>query len=742
MKKKLPKLSKTFARWLLLCVLIAFAVTTAVIWLVQTHIAKQDAYDLLRLNIRDVYLDIVDASNENMLALTNEIAGELNLADPEFSTQLAELARKYDVSEINIVNAHGIITASTEQDFLGFDMASGSQSAEFLVLLEGTEEYVQSYRPVSYDSSISRKYAGAVLPGGGFVQVGYDAERLQRDIRSQVIGVTRNRHVGENGCIILCNEAWQIVSAPDGGEGQSLFSVGLPQNLSDIEQAEMFEAIVYGEASYCTYLTVEGYYAIAILPRQEVTQSRNISAAITLGVECVIFVLLFGVIYLLLKRRIVDNVRSINVSLSRITGGDLDERVNVGGSEEFAALSEDINATVATLKRYITDAEKRVDQELEFARTIQRAALPSVFPPYPNRKDFAIYACTDPAREVGGDFYDFYLLNDRTLAFLVADVSGKGIPAALFMMQAKTLLKSLAESGLLVEEILNQANDKLCQGNEANMFVTVWMGILDLGTGVLRYANAGHNPPLLRRAGGSFALLNTPGGLVLAGMEGITYRAQTLQLQPGDVLYLYTDGVTEAMDAKETLFGTQRLQDTLNRVIGSDPEVLCDAVLKQVDRFVGDAPQFDDITMLSMLYLGDNMLKELNIIAVPENLDQVTAFVETQLEQWDCPPKVLMQLTLAVEEVFINISSYAYDPEIGPATIRVEVDQEPMEVSITFMDKGRPYDPLQKKDPDLSLSAEDRQVGGLGIFLVKKTVDDIHYEYADGKNILRIVKRW
>ena len=742
MKKKLPKLSKTFARWLLLCVLIAFAVTTAVIWLVQTHIAKQDAYDLLRLNIRDVYLDIVDASNENMLALTKQIAGELNLADPEFSTQLAELARKYDVSEINIVNAHGIITASTEQDFLGFDMASGSQSAEFLVLLEGTEGYVQSYRPVSYDSSISRKYAGAVLPGGGFVQVGYDAERFQRDIRSQVIGVTRNRHVGENGCIILCNEAWQIVSAPDGGEGQSLFSVGLPQNLSDIEQAEMFEAIVYGEASYCTYLTVEGYYAIAILPRQEVTQSRNISAAITLGVECVIFVLLFIVIYLLLKRRIVDNVRSINVSLSRITGGDLDERVNVGGSEEFSALSEDINATVATLKRYITDAEKRVDQELEFARTIQRAALPSVFPPYPNRKDFAIYACTDPAREVGGDFYDFYLLNDRTLAFLVADVSGKEIPAALFMMQAKTLLKSLAESGLPVEEILNQANDKLCQGNEANMFVTVWMGILDLGTGVLRYANAGHNPPLLRRAGGSFALLNTPGGLVLAGMEGITYRAQTLQLQPGDVLYLYTDGVTEAADAKEELFGTQRLQDALNRVIGSDPEALCNAVLKQVDRFVGDAPQFDDITMLSVLYIGDNMLKELNITAVPENLEQVTAFVEAQLEQWDCPPKVLMQLTLAVEEVFINISSYAYDPEIGPATIRVEVDQEPMEVSITFMDKGKPYDPLQKKDPDLSLSAEDRQVGGLGIFLVKKTVDDIHYEYADGKNILRIVKRW
>lgn len=742
MKKRLPKLSNTFSRWLLFCMLIAFVVSTAAIWLVQTYIAEQDAYDLLRLNIRDVYRDIVDASNENLLAVTNEIAGELDLTAPEPSAQLMELTRKYDVSEISIVNAQGIITVTTEPAFLGFEMASGSQSAEFLVLLQGEKEYVQSYRPTSSDSSISRKYAGVALPGGGFVQVGYNAERFQRDIQSQVIGVTRNRHVGENGCIILCNEAWQLVSAPNGYEGQSLSAVGLPQCLTNIQQAEMFEATVYGEASYCTYLTVEGYYAIATLPQQEVTQSRNISAAITLGVECVIFILLFIVIYFLLKHRIVNNVRSINVSLSRITGGNLDERVKVGGSEEFTTLSEDINTTVATLKQYISDAEKRIDRELELARTIQYAALPSIFPPYPNRNDFTIYACMNTAREVGGDFYDFYLLNEHTLAFLVADVSDKGIPAALFMMQAKTLLKSLAESGLSVEKVITQANDKLCQSNEANMFVTVWMGILDLRTGALQYANAGHNPPMLRRAGGSFEPLNTPGGLVLGGMEGIAYQAQTLSLQPGDMLYLYTDGVTEATDASGALFGTQRLKNALDEMIGNDVEALCTSVGAHIDRFVGNASQFDDITMLSMLYKGDKMPQELHITAVPENLNQVTAFVEAQLEQWDCPQKMLMQLTLAVEEVFVNISRYAYAPEIGPASIRIEVDQEPMEVCITFMDKGKPFDPLQKQDPDLSLSANDRQIGGLGIFLVKKTMDDIHYEYAGGRNILRIVKRW
>lgn len=742
MKKKLPKLSQTFAQWLLLCMVIAFAITTAVIWIVQTYIARQDAYDLLRLNIRDVYLDIVKASNDNLLTLTRKIANDLDLTDPELADQLTVLTKHYDVSEINIINEQGIITASTHPAFVGFDMSSGNQSAEFLVLLNGTQEYVQGYRPVSYAFSIARKYAGVALTDGGFIQVGYDAERFQQDIRDQVIGVTRNRHVGENGCIIICNEAWQIVSDPNGYEGKELSTVGLPQSLTDIQQAEMFEATVYGVSSYCTYLTVEGYYAISVLPRQEVTQSRNISAAITLGVECVIFFLLFIVIYLLLKGKILKNVRSINASLSRITGGDLEERVCVGGSEEFAALSEDINTTVATLKQYIADAESRIDRELELARTIQYAALPSVFPPYPNRKDFSIYACTTPAKEVGGDFYDFYLLDERTLAILVADVSDKGIPAALFMMQTKALLKSLAESGLTVAEVLTRANDKLCQSNEADMFVTVWMGILDLGTGLLQYANAGHNPPLLRRRNGSFEPLNTPGELVLAGMEGITYRPYSLRLQPGDTLFLYTDGVTEAVDDRAELFGTHRMKNVLDTVNTGDAQDLCAAVLKQLDEFVGNATQFDDITMLGLVYQAGDGLKELHITAVLENLDQVTSFVEAQLEQWGCPAKVRMQLTLAVEEIFVNISSYAYDPDIGPATIRVEVDQEPMEVVITFMDKGVPYDPLQKQDPDLNLCADDRPVGGLGIFLVKQTMDDICYEYSGGKNILRIVKRW
>lgn len=736
------KISQTFARWLLVCVVLALAISTLFIWFLQTYLAFQDTQSILRLNIADVQQDIVDASNKNLLNLTHKMAQEINgLTNPD-SEYLEQMLQDYDVSEINLISSDGIIYASTYPDFLGYDMASGDQSKEFLVLLDGQTEYVQSYQPVSYDSSISRKYAGVALESGGFVEVGYDASRFHQDIAYQVVGATENRHVGENGCVILCDESWNIISAPGDFEGKNLSEIGLNIDISEGSQGECFTATVFEESSYCMYLETEGYYAIAVTPVADTALSRNVSVAVTLAMEFIVFAVLFVMIYVLLNRQITENIRKINSALSEITGGNLDVTVDVHINEEFSSLSNDINTTVAALKESIAEAERRIDQELEFARTIQHAALPSVFPPYPNRSDFDIYACMDTAKEVGGDFYDFYLLSEDTLVFLVADVSGKGIPAALFMMQAKTLLKSLAESGLDASEIFNRANDSLCQNNSAEMFVTAWMGMLNLKTGLLTYVNAGHNPPILRGEDGSTRFVKSPAGLVLAGMEGMIYRSHTLQLQPGDSLYLYTDGVTEATNSQEELFSEQRLLECLDRCVFTDPRSVCNTVREDVDRFVGETSQFDDITMLSLVYKRGSVVKELNVSAVPENLAQVTAFVEEQLESFGCPMKTQMQVTLAVEEIFVNIASYAYDPQIGPALIRTEVHEDPLEVVITFIDKGKPHDPLQRGDPDISLDAEDREIGGLGIFMVKQTMDDISYEYTNGKNILRIVKRW
>lgn len=348
----------------------------------------------------------------------------------------------------------------------------------------------------------------------------------------------------------------------------------------------------------------EGYRIIAVIPRSEAALSRNVSVGITTAMQIMVFTALFAMIYVLVKRLVVNNIYKINGSLSAITEGNLDTVVDVRSHQEFGALSNDINATVDTLKRYIADAAARIDAELAFAKAIQHSALPSVFPPYPNRREFDIWAAMHTAREVGGDFYDFYFVDEDTLAFLIADVSGKGIPAAMFMMTAKTLLKSYAESGMSVEQVFTSANEKLCEGNEAGMFVTAWMGFLNVKTGLVTYANAGHNPPLVRHADGGFAYLRSRPGFVLAGMEGIRYRRNELQLQPGDMIYLYTDGVTEATDAHQALYGETRLLELLDRSAGADAQALCTAVKEDVDAFVGEAPQFDDITMLCLAYHG------------------------------------------------------------------------------------------------------------------------------------------
>ncbi len=200
--------------------------------------------------------------------------------------------------------------------------------------------------------------------------------------------------------------------------------------------------------------------------------------------------------------------------------------------------------TVAALKRYIDEAAARIDKELEFAKNIQSSALPSVFPAFPQRKDFDIHATMHTAKEVGGDFYDFYITDGNILNFLIADVSGKGIPAAMFMMRAKTQLKSLTESGLSMDEVFTRGNNGLCEGNDAGMFVTAWQGGLNLETGLVSFANAGHNPPLVKHKDGSFEYLKSRAGLVLAGMEGLKYKEQELNLSAGDIIFLYTDGVT------------------------------------------------------------------------------------------------------------------------------------------------------------------------------------------------------
>ena len=276
----------------------------------------------------------------------------------------------------------------------------------------------------------------------------------------------------------------------------------------------------------------------------------------------------------------------------------------IKNNDEIGILADSIDNMEEKIVKYVSDltnitAEKeRINTELSLATRIQASMLPNVFPPFPNRKEFDIYASMTPAKEVGGDFYDFFFTDDDHLCMIIADVSGKGIPAALFMMAAKIIFANYAKMGKSPSEILTAANTAICAHNYEDMFVTAWLGILEISTGKLQAANAGHEYPAIKKAGGNFELFKDKHGFVIGGMDGMKYRQYEIQMEKGDTLFLYTDGVAEATNAENQLFGTDRMLEALNAEPMAEPKILLENMKKSVDEFAGDAPQFDDLTML------------------------------------------------------------------------------------------------------------------------------------------------
>ena len=731
------RISQTIQGWLLQTVLLAFIVTTFFVFKLQNEIASTQSESLLTLAANEVSMDIQDASDDNLLKIAHEIAA----LEDEIS--ISEIAAKYDVAEITFFDKNGTVYKSSVSHNIGLNAADYPDAREFMCLLDDCDEFVQGFRnndtPVIDGLEILRNYVG-VKTDKGFLQLGFSEEELQACINTEIVGITRNRHVGETGYIFIVNSKLQIISAP-----RDMTYTNLKEDCSFIRSAEPGEIVkttVNGVKALASYQEVDGgYYIISVYPEDEAMRMRNVALYVNMYLEILVFALLFGIIYMLIKRVVVNRIEDVNNSLAKITGGDLDEVVDVRSNREFASLSDDINATVATLKRYIGEAEARIDAELEFAKDIQASALPNIFPAFPKRKDFDIYASMNPAKEVGGDFYDFYMTENGELHVVVADVSGKGIPAAMFMMRAKTELKSLTEADLPLCDVFTNGNKALCEGNDAGMFVTAWQGGIDLRNGRLQYANAGHNPPLLKHADGSFEYLRTRPGFVLAGMDGVRYKTNEVQLSCGDVLYIYTDGVTEATNAAGELYGEERLLEAINSRNYDSMEQLCGFIKSQVDEFVGEAPQFDDITMLAFKYVGEAPVPTIHFDeACAENIPEVTQFMEAELDKLDFPMKSTIQLSVALDEIYSNIVRYAYPGRKGPVTVKFIAKDEPRAVYLRFEDEGIPYNPLTNKDPDVTLSAEEREVGGLGIFMVKKTMDGVKYKYENGKNILTIRK--
>lgn len=442
-------------------------------------------------------------------------------------------------------------------------------------------------------------------------------------------------------------------------------------------------------------------------------------------------------------------IRRLTQEVRRIDGGNLDIPIRITTGDEVEELGNAFNGMTAQLKQYIgsleaaTAEKERIRTELSLASGIQADMLPDSDNFLREREELTLYASMNPAKEVGGDFYDFFLTDEDHLVILIADVSGKGIPAALFMVVAKTLLQSCITGSATLAEAVAEVNDRLCVGNKNGMFVTAWIGVLTLSEGLLTYVNAGHNPPLLGNRENGYHYLRDRGGFVLAGMEHMKYSQKELRMKQGDILFLYTDGVTEANDENGNLYGESRLQELIDGRSGTEPEMLAKAVWDDIQDFQGKAEQFDDITMLALRYRGAGKKRNTGPASM-ERMDEIQEFVEKVFGENQIPHRDIRQFLIASDEIVSNVCRYSKASSVTVecgAECGTEFGEEIVRAVLVVEDDGAEFNPLERPKPDVNKSLRDRKIGGLGIYMVQEMMDEVSYERKDGKNRLTMMKK-
>ena len=468
----------------------------------------------------------------------------------------------------------------------------------------------------------------------------------------------------------------------------------------------------------------------------------------------VIFILSIAAAYILVNRisRPLNQLANYTHSL---TSQDF---ATVGIPDEIAALPQKSNDEIGrlaqsfidmkrTLQRYLKDLEEttaskeRIESELKIAHDIQMSMVPKTFPPFPDRREFDIYATLVPAREVGGDFYDFFFIDDRRLCFAIGDVSGKGVPASLFMALTKTMFRANgSRQNVTAELILSRLNGEICRDNDSCMFVTVFCGVLDVSTGEVEYSNGGHNLPYVVSKGIVAALPKT-GGMALGVSESAEFHTGQLRLEPGDRLVLYTDGVTEAMDKNDRLFSEGRLETILCDMNGLSSKGVIEKVVEEVQGFSKGAPQSDDITILALAYKGPDETAQPNLSVTLRNdlseLQRLNQIVTEFSERHGMPSELVFRVTLALEEIITNVISYGYDDQ-AEHEISLRLSWEDPFLKLALEDDARPFNPLEVAAPDIAKPLAERQIGGLGIHLVREMMDELEYRRENDKNVLML----
>ena len=696
-----------------ICLYVALLAT---VWHVGTLQARARTDALLDYAVSDIRLTMDGAIDTMLEHVAVTCARRFGKAGKYTREEVAAVAQLFDIDELCIVDRAGTIVASNDPDSLGVDMNKKEETRPFSALTNGTTRVVaQPFRRHAY-GNLRRKYLGVPFAGGdGYVQVGLDEARMVKMINTQ-LAFLFDAEMDETVCYLCADmETGALVSSfLAEGETSTLDDIGFDAS-SVPDSDETFEQTLFGDKAFCRSYVFGGHRFIMVVPKAEFYGTRDVIMA----VMTILLALVLGMFAVLLVRITNDA-----------------KRIKAFYAAEDAARAKD----------------------MEIAKTIQTSALPVPFGANPY---FSLVASMTPARDVGGDFYDSFMLDATHLAFMVADVSGKGVTAALYMMTAKTLLKDAILSRRDPAAAFTRVNAELCRSNTANMFLTAWCGVLDLATGQVTFANAGHNPPMKVEArgteGSKSKYITEKSGPVLAFLDGVEYTPFTFSLSPGDLLFLYTDGVTEALDSKGSLFGEERLENAVNVVAKPNPKSVCNVVRMAVAAFAEGVPQADDLTVLAVEYVSRPQRLVGTFPATQDGIAAASTFLDNCVERIsedrhgptdagrEVPndlvarlPSLAPALHVILDEICSNIVKHS-----GASGFEVDFEMlaEPGGVKLMFVDDGSPYDPLSHEDPDTALPAAERPIGGLGIMMVKKMTDSIKYERKHDRNFLTVVKR-
>jgi anti-sigma regulatory factor (Ser/Thr protein kinase) len=686
-------------RWIIFGTALAlYAALMGVARVITTRQAQRSTEAQLDNAILDYRATVAGAIDTMLGSIARQAVRELGRAEPRPMEEIGALAKRLDIDELNVVDRTGEIIASNDPHCMGVHQADNPVTAPFLALTNGTVVSVsQPFRPHAHNPAVRAKYLAVAFPGGdGYVQVGLDERHLGEMLPVILDYVFDEWMLGRTGFLLCANDDTDVlVSNParHRDEARTLAETGFDEAaaapyevVGNADRGSTFKQRIYGETCDCRNYLFGGHRFVPVLPEREFYDTRTIFGSV------------FGVLLFL-----------------------------VLGAAAWG--TDRILRDKDRLKAFYDAEDARRRSEMEIAKTIQTSALPGKVPPNPV---FRLAASMTPARDVGGDFYDHFRYDATHIAFLVADVSGKGITAALYMMTAKDILRNKLLATRDGAAAFDSANADLCRNNPASMFLTAWGGILDTATGRLQYINAGHNPPLVRRADGTVEWLREKSGPMLAVLPGTAYKLRTATLAPGDTLFLYTDGVTEAMDPTGALFGETRLEETLRAAPTGEPESVCRMVRAAVTAFAAGAPAADDLTVLAVqptpLPRRRTRIFPANRNGISDSsdyLDECLAAAPSSLSPLSAPLHVML------DEVVSNVVNYA-----GATVFEVTAEFSSTRASLTVSDNGKPYVPFAHADPDTSLPADARPIGGLGILIVKKTADAVTYRRENGHNVL------